>query len=104
MAGMQCNFVEYSPWTDNLQALNVRVMQHDFNALCLELGKRLMTFRKRLGISQEELAFRAEVDRTYISQIERGVCNPSLFVLHKISIILNVTIEVLFSEAKDKEA
>ena len=71
-------FVEYNPWTGNLQALNVKGMQDDFNVLCIQLGKRLTALRKLLGVSQEELAFRAEIDRTYISQIERGVCNPSL--------------------------
>ena len=37
--------------------------------------------RSRAGISQEELAARAGIDRTYASQIERGIANPSLEVL-----------------------
>jgi len=37
-------------------------------------GKGIVRIRKRIGfLSQEELAFRAEVHRTYISQLERGV-------------------------------
>ena len=49
-----------------------------------------------MGISQEELAFRAELDRTYISQIERGVSNPSLQVLATIAEKLNVKLIDLF--------
>jgi len=33
-------------------------------------GREVARLRRRLGISQEELAFRAEVQRTYISQLE----------------------------------
>ncbi len=33
--------------------------------------------RKAAGLSQEELAFEAEIDRTYVSQIERAIINPS---------------------------
>lgn len=65
-------------------------MQSNFNEMCVQLGKRLTALRKCMGISQEELAFRAEVDRTYISQMERGVCNPSLLVLFKVATVLEV--------------
>lgn len=37
--------------------------------------------RVELGISQEELAHQAGIDRTYASQIERGIGNPSLKVI-----------------------
>lgn len=48
-------------------------------------GKEVARLRKRLGISQEELAFRAEVHRTYISQLERGLKSPTLSVILKLS-------------------
>ena len=48
-------------------------------------GKEVARLRKRLGISQEELAFRAEVHRTYISQLERGLKSPTLCVIVKLS-------------------
>ena len=48
-------------------------------------GKEVVRLRKRLGISQEELAFRAEVHRTYISQLERGLKSPTLSVILKLS-------------------
>ena len=73
-------------------------MNGNFNEICIQLGKRLTVFRKRMGISQEELAFRAEIDRTYISQMERGVCNPSLLVLSKVATVLEISLFSLFEE------
>lgn len=48
-------------------------------------GREVARLRKQLGISQEELAFRAEVHRTYISQLERGLKSPTLSVILKLS-------------------
>ena len=48
-------------------------------------GKEVVRLRKRLGLSQEELAFRAEVHRTYISQLERGLKSPTLSMILKLS-------------------
>lgn len=44
-------------------------------------GRLIKQRRIKLGISQEELGFRANLDRTYISGLERGVRNPSLTAL-----------------------
>jgi transcriptional regulator with XRE-family HTH domain len=49
------------------------------------LGKEIAHLRKRNGLSQEELGFRAEVHRTYISQLERGLKSPTLSVILKVS-------------------
>jgi transcriptional regulator with XRE-family HTH domain len=48
-------------------------------------GKEIAHLRKRIGLSQEELGFRAEVHRTYISQLERGLKSPTLSMLLKLS-------------------
>jgi predicted transcriptional regulator len=45
------------------------------------LGYLVRQRRTELGISQEELGLRANLDRTYISGVERGVRNPSLTAL-----------------------
>lgn len=47
--------------------------------------------RKRLNLSQEELATRAEIDRTYISGIERKVRNPTITVGAKLAEALETT-------------
>ena len=49
------------------------------------LGKEIARLRKRIGLSQEELGFRAEVHRTYISQLERGLKSPTLSMILKLS-------------------
>jgi transcriptional regulator with XRE-family HTH domain len=41
-------------------------------------GQAVREAREKLGISQEELGFESELDRTYISGIERGVRNPTV--------------------------
>ena len=51
--------------------------------------------RNELGISQEELAFRAGVHRTYIGMVERSERNVSLVYAEKIAIALNTTISEL---------
>ena len=45
------------------------------------LGQRVRTARLRLGINQEELADRADVDRTYVSSVERGLRNVTLLTI-----------------------
>ena len=50
-----------------------------------------------MGYSQEELAFRAGVHRTYLGGIERGERNPSLENIAAIAEALGVTLSELFS-------
>ena len=71
-------------------------MNDEFFIECGKLGKVISALRKQAAISQEELAFRASIDRTYISQIERGVGNPSLLVIFKIAQALKIPINLLF--------
>jgi transcriptional regulator with XRE-family HTH domain len=61
-------------------------------------GLRLRALREKAGFSQEELAERAQVHRTYLSGIERGRRNPSLINLLRIAKALNLSISVLFEE------
>ena len=59
------------------------------------LADNVRKHRKLAGISQEELAFQCEIDRTYISKVERGVANPSLLILARVAEILKVEINDL---------
>jgi len=67
-----------------------------------ELARRIKTRRLQLGWSQEELADRAAIDRTCASQIERSVANPSLEVLCRVSVVLEIALEDLLSQTRDK--
>ena len=73
----------------------LRRMELDYATALSLLGERIRDARHRLGISQEELAFRAEIDRTYVSQIERGIGNPSLMVLLRLSAVLQAPLAKL---------
>lgn len=53
-------------------------------------GKRIKALRNQKNLSQEQLAQIAELDRTYISGIERGVRNISLLSLEKLALSLKV--------------
>lgn len=75
-----------------------------FERLQDQLGKEIKELRLNAGLSQEALALAAEVDRTYVSQLERGVANPSLKILHRISRILEMEIRIpLLEQAIDKD-
>jgi transcriptional regulator with XRE-family HTH domain len=60
-------------------------------------GKAIRRRRRELDFSQEELAERAELHRTYISDIERGERNPSLENIEKLAKALNISIARLFT-------
>ena len=59
--------------------------------------QRIRELRGQLGISQEELAARANLDRTYITSVERGKRNISIGTLEKIVVQLNCTMHEFFN-------
>ena len=59
------------------------------------VGNNVRRLREKQGISQEELADRAELHRTYISGVERGVRNPTVVVLEKVADALGVELSAL---------
>jgi CheY-like chemotaxis protein len=63
------------------------------------LGTAIKTQRSSLGISQEELAYRAGLHRTYVSDLERGVRNPSMDSIEKLARALQLSVSTLFEQA-----
>lgn len=59
-------------------------------------GNRIRELRLERGISQEELAFRSNLHRTYISDVERAERNISLDNIYRIAIALEVKTKDLF--------
>lgn len=59
------------------------------------LGNSIVKTRGKKNISQEQLAFRSGVDRTYISRIEKGHANPTIKTIEKIACALKVKLHVL---------
>lgn len=66
------------------------------NQLLIGFGLHLKKLRLERGLSQERLGMIAELDRTYISGIERGVRNVSLANIFRIAQALNVPAAELF--------
>ena len=54
------------------------------------LSRNLKTLRLAQGLSQEELAHRADIDRTYVSALERCVYGASIDVVDRIAHVLGV--------------
>lgn len=57
--------------------------------LATEFGHAMRKMRKLRGLSQDELALRAEIDRSYIGRIERAEANITLDMLYKIAEMLD---------------
>jgi transcriptional regulator with XRE-family HTH domain len=56
------------------------------------VGRNIKAIREAKGWSQEELAHQAQLHRTYVSGVERGVRNPTLTVLERFALALKVTV------------
>lgn len=67
------------------------------------LATNLRNLRQMRGMSQEELAHRADIDRMYISALERMVYAASIDVLERLAIALEVSPDTLLKAASDRE-
>lgn len=68
------------------------------NPNLVEIGKRIRAIRKSQGLSQEQLANDASLDRSYMGGIERGEHNFNVMTLIKIAKTLGIKVEELFSD------
>lgn len=59
------------------------------------VGENIRQLRKKRGLSQEQLAFRADINASYMGQVERGEKNPTIDVLSKIANALQTPLEML---------
>jgi transcriptional regulator with XRE-family HTH domain len=67
----------------------------------IKFGNRVRELRKLKNLSQEKLAFRADLHRTYIGMIERAEKNITLLNIEKIANALEVNINDLFNETRE---
>lgn len=63
------------------------------------VARNLRRLRVQRGISQETLAVDAEIDRTYVSRLERSLENPSVAVLERVAKALGADIREMFDPA-----
>ena len=64
-------------------------------SILIKFGERVREIRKEKGFSQEELAHKADLHRTYIGMIERAEKNITLLNIEKIANALEVNIKEL---------
>ncbi|KAA6474557.1 helix-turn-helix transcriptional regulator [Agrobacterium rhizogenes] len=62
------------------------------------IGWNLRRLRVARGLSQERLAFEAEIDRSYVGRVERGGENVTVATLEAFAKVLSVNVSELFAE------
>lgn len=65
-----------------------------------KIGQRIKELREKSSMSQKDLAYAADLDRSYIASIENGQRNVSIVNIEKIATALNVTIKEFFNDAE----
>lgn len=68
-----------------------------------KVGQRIKELRKQLELSQEGLAYNAEVDRTYVTDVENGRRNVSLEILERLIKALRVSFTEFFNAKEFKK-
>ena len=74
----------------------------EWSSLCKAFGAAVRARREELELSQEELGFRSQLDRTYISGIERGTRNPTLKVIGRLAKALGTRASRLLVATEDR--
>lgn len=74
--------------------------RHANHPALVALGDAIRRVRLERGVSQEELAHQSEIDRSYMSSIERGQQNPGIVSVLRIAQALDTTLMELAAEAK----
>jgi len=68
-----------------------------------KVGERIKELRQAQNISQEKLALKADIDRTYLASVEQGKRNIAIINLEKIVIALDTTLEVFSRACNDRK-
>ena len=74
--------------------------RHANDPALVALGAAIRRCRRAQGISQEELAHRSAIDRSYMSSIERGGQNPGILSILRVAHAMDMTMTELMAEAE----
>lgn len=74
--------------------------RHNLDPVLTALGGAIRRSRRERGISQEELAHRSAIDRSYMSSIERGGQNPGIISIARIASAMEMTLTELMAKAE----
>ncbi len=66
----------------------------------LKIGQRIKVLREKAQMSQKDLAYTADLDRSYIASIENGQRNVSIVNIEKIATALGISLKELFNDDK----
>lgn len=69
----------------------------------LKIGQRIKNLREKAEMSQKDLAYIADLDRSYIASIENGQRNVSIINIEKIANALNITLKEFFNDNEFEE-
>ncbi len=69
----------------------------------MDIGRKVKNIRLRLGLTQEDLADRAELSKGFISQVERNLTSPSIATLQEILECLGTNLKEFFSEPSEQK-
>jgi len=97
-------YVEDRPWSDRMHSRTILSMptpspRHALDPALVALGMAIRASRQARGLSQEELAHQSQVDRSYMSGIERGTQNPGVMVVVRIAAAIGISVAELATEA-----
>ncbi len=62
-----------------------------------KIGQRIKELREKNNISQKDLAYTADIDRSYIASVESGNRNISIVNIEKISLAMNIALQEFFN-------
>lgn len=66
----------------------------------IKIGQRIKKIREAANMSQKDLAYTADLDRSYIASVESGQRNISIVNIEKIAGALNVSLKEFFNDAE----
>ena len=64
----------------------------------VKIGQRIKNLRELINMSQKDLSYAADLDRSYIASVENGQRNVSIVNIEKIAVALNVTVKEFFND------
>jgi len=67
-------------------------------AIGIRIGRVIRKQRKRRGLSQESLAALANINRSYLGEIERGSASPSIEMIQKLATAMNERLSLIIEE------
>lgn len=70
----------------------------DHAEVMAKLGENIRSSRKQMGFSQDELSKITKLHRSYVSQVERGIRNPTIISLRVLAVGLETEVETLIKD------